>query len=176
MDAKGAIEDLALTIYEEPLSQIRDEPEFPNLDNPLHMIVLLLDCDTEVAMNGVLGFLENLTGRHLGKTIEALERIGAPKSAELLRAVQSCMDKHGVTWARLRGDFEVTDEYQITSFRELHGESLSSFSTEVCQIAGSFQLFNNRSALEDAYGGLCRYTQNRFNLFQMELHKRKKAG
>ena len=151
MNAEEIIQDLAIKIYEKPLSQVREECNFPNLDSPLHLAMLLLDCDTEISMNGMLGFLENLTGRHLAPTIEALERIGAPKSAELLRAVQSCMKKHGVTWAKLRGDFEGTVEYQITSFRQLHGESLDAFSKDIYQIVGKFELFNSYSALEDTF-------------------------
>ena len=176
MNAEALIQDLAIKIYEKPLSQIRDEPEFPNLNNPLHVVVLLVDCDTEISMNGMLGFLENFTGRHLGKTIEALEKIGAPKSAELFRSVQICMERHGVTWAKLRGDFAGTVEYQITSFRQLHGESLDTFSEELCQIVGKFELFNSHSALEDAFGGLCKFVQARVESFQQEIQKRTKVS
>lgn len=122
MDADKIIQELGIEIYQPPLSLIREEAEFPDLDNPLHLIVLLVDCDTEISMNGMLGFLENLSGQHLGKTIEALDTIGAAKSADLFRSVERCMTKHGVTWAKLRGDFEGSTEYQITSFRELHGD------------------------------------------------------
>jgi len=173
MNAEDVIEGLAVKIYEQPLSQVRDEPEFPNLDNPLHVVVLLVDCDTEIAMNGMLGFLENLTGRHLGKTIEALERIDAPKTADLFRAVQSCMKAHGVTWAGLRGDFEGSAEFQITSFRKLHGKSLDAFTEEVSQITGRFGLFNRHISLEDAFSMLCRYSQDRIELLQKEMERRK---
>ena len=175
MNAEDLIQDLAIKIYEKPLSQVRDEPEFPNLENPLHLVVLLLDCDTEISMNGMLSFLENLTGRHLRKTIEALEMIRAPKSAELFRAVQSCMKKHGVTWAKLRGDFKGSVEYQITSFRQLHGESLDSFSKDICQIVGKFELFNSHSALEDTFGGLCKYAQERIGQFHKEIQEGTRA-
>jgi len=175
VNAEEIIQDLAVKIYEKPLSQIRNEPEFPNLDSPLHLVVLLLDCDTEISMNGILGFLENLTGRHLGKTVEALERIGAPKSADLFRAVQSCMRKHGVTYPGLRRDFEEVAEYEITSFHQLHGESLEIFSKEICQTVGRFELFNKDSALEDVFESLQRYAQQRSNLLQKEIQERKSA-
>ena len=173
MDADKIIQELAIEIYEEPLSLIREESEFPNLDNPLHLIVLLIDCDTEIAMNGMLGFLENQTGQHLGKTIEALETIGAIKSAALFRSVENCMTKHGVTWAKLRGDFEGSVEYQITSFRELHGASLDGFSQEIHKIVGSFALFNGHYSLEDSYGALYRHAQSRVELLQNEIQRRK---
>lgn len=176
MDADKIIQELAIEIYQKPLSLIRDEPEFPDLDNPLHLVVLLVDCDTEISMNGLLGFLENLTGQHLGKTIEALGVIGATRSAELFRSVELSMTKHGVTWARLRGDFEGLTECQITSFCELHGASLDSFSREICQLEAGFSLFNSHSSLEDAYGALCGYTQARVERLQNEIQKRKLSG
>jgi hypothetical protein len=172
MNAEEIIQDLAVKIYKKPLSQVRDEIEFPNLENPFHLVVLLIDCDTEISMNGMLGFLENMTGRHLGKTVEALERIRAPKSAALFRAVQACMKKHEVTWAKLRGDFEGSVEYQITSFQQLHGKSLDVFAHEVSQIVGKFELFNPYSALEDTFGGLCEYSQDRVDQLHKEIQKR----
>jgi hypothetical protein len=44
---------------------VRDEADYPDLDNPLHFAMLAIACDTEIAMNGMLGFLENMTGRHV---------------------------------------------------------------------------------------------------------------
>src|SRR6267143_7091204 len=111
MTANDLIQEVGGKIYERPLSMVRDETGFPDLANPLHVVVLLVDCDTEVMMNGLLGFLENMTGRHLGTTIEALKTIGVRGVADQLGAVRDCMTRHGVTWQRLRGDFEGSREY-----------------------------------------------------------------
>jgi hypothetical protein len=172
MDADGIIQELGTKIYEAPLSGVRSEENYPDLTNPLHLATLLIDCDTEVDMNGMLGFLENSTGRHLSRTAEALRLIGAPRSAALLESIQSCMTKHGVTWEGLRGDFAGGAEYQVTSFRELHGEALDAFASEVGGLAGRFSLFNRHYALEDSYGALCRYLDNRMLELRGEIDKR----
>src|SRR6266516_1196275 len=117
MTADDVIQEIGGKIYDHPLSMIRGEADFPDLANPLHLIVLLIDCDTEIMMNGMLGFIENMTGRHLVPTIEALRQIGASAVARQLQAVHDCMTRYGVTWQRLRGEFEGSHEYEITSFR-----------------------------------------------------------
>lgn len=173
MNADALIQELAVQIYEAPLSDVRDETEYPNLCNPLHLVVLLIDCDTEIVMNGILGFLENMTGRHFPKTTEALKMIGAPKCSAVFQSIQDCMTRHSVSWERLRGDFEGTEEFQITSFREMHGECLESFVAEIDELTQSFSLFNAHYSPEDAYGALCVYLDGRLGDLRQEIDKRK---
>ena len=120
-------------------------------------------------MNGMLGFLENSTGRHLEQTIEALRIIGVPQTSGLLGAVSSCMTRHGVTWERLRDDLEGTKEFQVTSFRELHGEALREFSNEVSAISRGFELFHARDSGEDAYDALRNYLEKFEPYFNAKL-------
>jgi len=175
MNADAIIQNIGAEIYRAPLSKTRSEIDYPNLTNPLHLTVLLIDCDTEIEMNGILGFLENSTGRHLKQTIDALSMIGAPKSAAVLDSVQNCMIKHGITWESLRGDFEGTSEYQITSFRELHGESSEAFTCEVLQLTTGFSLFNTYDTLNDTYGSFCQYLDDNLDNLQVEIEIRKNA-
>jgi hypothetical protein len=172
MNADEILQELSIRIYEPPLSNVRTEVDYPNLNNPLHLSILLIDCDTEINMNGMTGFLENSTGQHLAETIQALHLIGASKSGALLDAVQACMAKHGVTWERLRGDFSGAKPYQITSFRELHCEQLRVFAEEVHNMTAHFSLFNTRRSQEDVYGAFCSYTEARLVELQGEIDKR----
>lgn len=173
MNADAIIQKLAVEIYRSPLSKTRSEIDYPNLANPLHLAILLIDFDGEIEMNGILGFLENSTGRYLKQTIEALNLIGAPKSAALLDSVQSCLTKFGVTWESLRSDSAGIVEYQITSFRETHGESSDEWSEEVLRLSGNFCLFNAHYALEDSYGSFCQYLDCMLDDLQTEIEKRK---
>jgi hypothetical protein len=173
MNADDLIQELAVQIYQAPLSSVRFENDYPDLGNPLHLAVLLIDCDTEIEVNGMLGFLENMTGRYLPKTIEALTIIDARTTAAILQSVQACMAKYGVSWERLRADFEGASEFQVTSFREMHGEELDSFVTEVGELAQGFSIFNPRYSAEDAYGALCRHLDARLGELRQEIDKRR---
>jgi len=173
MTADDVIQKAAGKIYQPPLSSVRYESDFPDLANPFHLLILLIDCDTEIMMNGILGFLENMTGRHLVPTIEALQLIGAFATANQLQQIQDCMTRHGVTWQQLRGDFEGSREFEITSFRKLHGPRLDSFASEARAIGRGFSLFYSSSA-ESAYELLCSYLQSRLIELQREIAKRAK--
>jgi hypothetical protein len=120
-------------------------------------------------MNGLFGFLENSTGQHIQKTIEALSEIGAPESAAILDSVKKCMDKHNVIWMRLRGDFEDIAEHEISSSRKIHGYVLDSFYDEVTELAGDFSVFNSS---KDTYSALVDYLEGRAGQLQNEINKR----
>ena len=171
MTANDVIHQVGGKIYDHPLSMVRSESDFPDLANPLHLIVLLIDCDTEIMMNGMLGFLENMTGRHLVPTIEALRQIGVPKVASQLQAVHDCMTRYGVTWQLLRGDLEGGAEYEITTFRKLHGPQLDAFASEVSTLAHGFSLFRPHSD-EAPYDALCAYLESRLIELRREIDRR----
>jgi hypothetical protein len=123
MSVAEILDNLAIQIYEPPLSKLRED--LRSIPKALRIPILIIDFDTEVHMNGILGFLENSTGLYLADTIDALETIAAHDTAETLRAIHRIMSEHGVTVQRLRSDFADATEFEITSFRELHGEELS---------------------------------------------------
>ena len=114
------IEALSIRIYEPPLSTARDR--LREIAEPLRVPILVLDFDTELNMNGMLGFLENSTGLYFPETIEAFDKVGASETVSILRAIERTLERHGVTPSGLRADFAGTEEYQITTFRELHGD------------------------------------------------------
>lgn len=172
MNVDHVIQDISVIIYEEPLAKVRDEFDYPNLINPLHLAILLIDCDTEIDMNGVLGFLENLNGRYLTNVTDVLKKIGAQKSAAVFDSIQVCMRKHNITWEQLRGDFDGANQYEITSFQKLHGSSLDSFANEISEISSGFSLFNSNNSPEDVYSFFVQYLEGIADQFEKEIEKR----
>jgi hypothetical protein len=162
MTADEAIQGIEGKMYDPPLVGIRYQQGYPNLENPLHIVFLLIDCNIEIQMNGLLGFLENGTGEHLNATIDTLSIIGAYRVAEDLQQIYDCMSRHGVTWAKLRGDFEDSKEFEITTFSRTHGDSLRPFTEELREIAPNFDVFSHPSG-EPVYDLLCSYIEPRID-------------
>jgi len=160
MTADEAIQDIGGRMYDPPLVGIRYQQDYPDLENPLHVIFLLCDCDIEIQMNGLLGFLENSTGEHLQATINALSGIGANHAAEDLRRISDCMSRHGITWAGLRADLEDSKEFEITTFAKTHGDRLRPFTEELRSIAPVFVIFAHSSG-DPVYDLLCAYIEPR---------------
>ncbi len=138
--ADHRLQELALAIWASPLAQVRKRSDYPCLDQPLHVAILLIDGDTETQMQGLLGFLENSTGRYLHATVDALERVGATAAMTTLRSVEACMARHEVTWERLQADLTGSAEYQVDTFGRRHRD-LREFTTEVAEVAGRFSMF-----------------------------------
>lgn len=127
--------------YEDRYCAIRQQPSWPSLTNPLHVTLLLTDFDTELYMNGILGFLENSTGAYLDQTIDAFRIIEAEQTAATLSQIRDAMRQHGVSHRTLRSDFHGTSEFQITSFSELHSRS-DDFAAAVGQLADALYLYD----------------------------------
>jgi hypothetical protein len=157
------IEALSIRIYEPPLCTAREE--LRDIAEPLRVPILVLDFDTEVCMQGMLGFLENSTGLFFRETIAAFERIGAVETASVLRAIEKTLERHGVTPVRLRTDFAATQPYQITTFRELHGD-LGTMPNEVEEDARRLYLYGKPGTREPVWSLLEAFVEeNRPALF-----------
>ncbi|WP_417393747.1 DMP19 family protein [Gimesia chilikensis] len=84
MTPEDLLGELSIRIYEPPLSDMREDGRICNAADPVAVLMLILDCDTEVAMNGIDNFIGNSSGRYMRETITALQTIGAQSQAALL--------------------------------------------------------------------------------------------
>jgi hypothetical protein len=146
MSADEILDDLAIRIYEPPLLELRED--LRSVPEVLRVPILIIDFDIEVTMNGILGFLENSTGRYLADTIAALEAIGGNHAAAILRTIRRIMAEHGVTHERLRGDLARLQEFQITTFAEVHGEGLRPMSDAIHEEARKLYLYDSMNDRE----------------------------
>jgi len=161
MSAVEICDSIASRIWEPPLSKLRED--LRSVPEVLRVPILLIDFDTAVTVNGILGFLENSTGFYLADTIAAMEAIGAHGTAATLRTIQRIMAEHGVTHGRLRGDVARLQEGQISSFAKTHGEELSQMADLVDQESNKlyiYDLTHDREG-EDVFGLLSAYIEQR---------------
>jgi hypothetical protein len=133
-DPAAFLDDISVQIYSEPFASYwEDRRELPEV---LRNVVLVIDFDTELNMEGLSGLLENRPGEFLPEMILALEVIGARETADALRSVQVVMAKHGITHAVLRGNFDDLEEFEITTWRQTHGEAATAMLDEVVATVG----------------------------------------
>ena len=161
MSTDEVLDSLAIQIYQPPLSKLRED--LRSISEVLRIPVLIIDFDTEVCMNGILGFLENSTGFYLADTIAAMETIGAHDTAAILGTIQRIMAKHGVTHERLRRDLARMQEWQITNFAESHGEELSQMADLVGQESEKLYIYDRMHDREgeDVFVLLSAYIEQR---------------
>ena len=153
--------ELAIKIYSPPLSTLRDD--LRSIPEELRIPILIIDFDTAVQMNGILGFLENSTGLYLLDTIDVFEAIGASRTANILRTIRRIMSDCGITVEQLREDFANVEEHQITSFSKLHGEKATQMAELIDHEADKLYVYDHSS--EAVFDLLEHYLESRRDRF-----------
>jgi len=120
MTGRELFEEFAVKAYESPLSQHRDSGRIADTSDPVSVIMLVVDLDTEVSMNGVADFIGNSTGRYAGETVRALEAIGCHEDAGLLRQILDVAAQAGMTHEAMQADRSSLPPYALTSFAAIH--------------------------------------------------------
>lgn len=152
------INELVCKMYEPPLSRLRER--LGTLPEPLRVLMLVSDFDTEVLMNGIAGFLENPTGEHLRATIEAFDSIAATSTAATLRSIELTMHKYGITHAMLRSPMARVAEFDILSSSELHAPKTLSMLEAAEALASGLYLYQPEPS-EAVFDLLCLYLESR---------------
>ncbi|MCE2815531.1 MAG: DUF4375 domain-containing protein [Planctomycetaceae bacterium] len=116
------LSDLSIAIYAEPLSGFRDTAAIRDLNNPLAVVMLLIDYETECSMSGIVTLLGNSAGSRLPETITALKLIGCDSHATCLAQIQEIAKQSGMTYDAIQKDRSSLSEFTVTSFHALHGD------------------------------------------------------
>lgn len=168
-DGIRLLNEIGQKAYNQPLCAIRSETDWPTLSNPLHVVLLILDFDVEVNINGLLGFLENTGGQWLDETAAAFQAIGADSTAELLARTRARMVEAGVTFAVLREPSLRGKQYEISSFSERHGSRLDDFADAI-QFIGDGLYVNDSDQIPLRL--LESFVEQHANTIQSELARR----
>ena len=169
--ADELLKQLTVSLYAPPYDKVRHEPAYPDLDNPLHLAALLIDGHAQIKAGGVLAWLESDAGRHLDQTATALERVGAPMAASVLRRVQAVMRTHGVTLASLRADGTGLSAFQLAALDA--PAKAGAFTADVQAVSDGFDPFVGLDHREDPWRSLCGYIAQRLEVLRLELARRR---
>ncbi|MVO99530.1 DMP19 family protein [Paenibacillus lutrae] len=112
-------------------------------------IVLVIDMDTEMNMNGILGFLENSTGLYLNETIEALDRMEAFRDANCLRNIRAILLAYGIQLHARRVGTSHQDLYEVSSGDKPQGTLLKEAAGAIEAEASRMYLYSEHENLFD---------------------------
>jgi hypothetical protein len=125
---------LSIKIYEPPLSEMREDCRICDLSDPVAVLMLVIDFETEVSMSGINIFLGNSSGQYAHETVVALQTIGAQTQAILLQKILIVAANAGMTHDAIQADRSGLEEFSITSFQKLHGDKWDAASHEIQEI------------------------------------------
>jgi len=134
MTASELLSEFSIKIYEPPLSELRDNGTIRDLSNPIAVVMLVIDFDTEISMNGINDFIGNSTGIYANETVAALETIGCSKQAQQLKKVLEIATAAGMTHDAIQQDRSGHSESTVTSFAKLHGDNWDNASKQISDV------------------------------------------
>lgn len=144
-------------MYNDENNNLRDEAIFPKLPRLLLDIILLVDFDTELSMNGVTGFLENSSGKYINETIEVLERIGAYKDAEALKTIKNILKDNNLNTKLLNEDVQRLNQYEVSNFMQIHQITDMKIIDQIESISEKFYLYQEEE--ENIFDKLINYIE-----------------
>ncbi|KIV52192.1 hypothetical protein TS65_25430 [Aneurinibacillus migulanus] len=162
------MEEIALNLYKEENYHLYEKAIFYKLPIVIRDVILIINFDTELNMQGILGFLENSTGLFLDDTIETLERIQAEEDYKILKAIRSILQKNNVSTSDLRVNVDSQEEYSVNNFIETHGSEYDEMADEICKIADRLYLYSEDRNIFD---NLVRYVDTNKSYLIEELTK-----
>ncbi|MET3544881.1 hypothetical protein ABID47_001475 [Paenibacillus favisporus] len=162
------INEIALNLYNEENYHLTERDTFDKLPAVIRDIILVINLDTELNMQGILGFLENSTGLFLNDTIETLQRIQAEEDYDILKAIKSILEQNNVSTQDLRNNVDNQMEYSITSFSETHSSKYDDMVSEISEVADKLYLYDGDRNLFDY---LIQYVDKNKNNLVGELNK-----
>ncbi|MGV2805343.1 hypothetical protein GNF85_17235 [Clostridium perfringens] len=98
--AEDIVGEVCTNLYKEEGSKVKED--FNSFPIWLQDIILLIEFDTELAMSGIVGFLENSTGLMLDETIDTLKRINAIDDYRVMNKIKEILKKNGIEIKVLR--------------------------------------------------------------------------
>ena len=138
-------------IYDPEMTWRGAKEVFRQFPEPLQTILLVIDFDTEVSMNGIFGFLENSTSLYLDETIEAFAKIGALQTSKILAEVKTILKNHQTSTQDLRDEVNQMPLYSVTSFLETHGEYRKEMTAEIEEVTANLYVDSNAVSVEPVY-------------------------
>ncbi|MGG3307802.1 DUF4375 domain-containing protein [Paenibacillus lautus] len=116
--AEDIVGEVCTNLYKEEGSKVKED--FISLPIWLQDIILLIEFDTELAMSGIVGFLENSTGLMLDETIDTLKRINAIDDYRVMNKIKEILKKNGIEIKVLRENINRRSEYEVLKSQEVH--------------------------------------------------------
>lgn len=146
------LDTLSIKMYEQPWSNLKDSllKEIPL--NPICVAMLLIDFETEVAMNGIMNFIGNSSGRYLDETISSLREVSCNMEADTLSKIRAITSNAGMTHEAIQSERSGCKEYSVTSFSQLHGEKCRSVSKEAIEYCQTIDFGHVMDQLLDYVG------------------------
>lgn len=156
------LSEFSIKIYEPPLSEMRDDNRIRDLTNPISVVMLIVDFETEVMMSGIINFIGNSTGAFANETVLALKAIGCDVQASLLQKILDIAAAAGMTHEAIQKERSGVVGYAVTSFTQTHGDKWNDATSLI------FDLYSEVD-YSDMLDQAMKFMEKRFDIFRIAV-------
>ncbi|MBM7568151.1 DMP19 family protein [Paenibacillus sacheonensis] len=140
---------IAMNIYESDYKKLREKESFGLLPVLLQDIILLINFDIELQMNGIIGFLENSSGEFFEETIQALYRIHASEDFKIMSGIKDLLLLNHIDLRKIREDMNSLYLYQVSTSSDLHGRNMNELLDVIATQADGLYLYRKHANIFD---------------------------
>lgn len=125
MSTKSAIDilnDLGLWAYSPDFAGFESSGALRDLGNPVSVVVLISNFDTQIDINGIVDFLGNSSGLFARETVDALKLVNCRSDAEVLSRIIDVAEEAGMTHEAVKRDLAPLEPFTVGTFSDFHGD------------------------------------------------------
>lgn len=166
MSGEEIVGSIAMDMYRAEFASIMERvSELPTV---LRDLMLIIDLDTELTMNGMTGYLENASGQHLREAIDALIRSGNEADAMILKKVDQLLVEQRIKPEQLRENVERLSEHDITTSLQTHGPQIHELLQQVEQESHNLSFVTDN---EESFDLLYQYVDEHKDELKQQLEQ-----
>lgn len=142
------LDKLAVRSQQPPLAAMRDTGAIRTPDDPVAVLMLVIDFDSAVTLHGIVDFLGNATGRYARETVAALRAIGCPTAAAALDEILRVAAAAGMTRDALQKEAAGEFPLPVSRARQLRGGAWAGTVDRIQELCDTidFDLVTDQSA------------------------------
>ncbi len=153
MTAEGMVEAISENLYTEANRALLKPDHLHQLPQLVQDIILVIELDTELSINGMWGFLHNSAGLLLEDMIDTLYRIGALEDYAILNAISGVLSRYERSPQQLRDRAQASSLYEVsslTSVDEAHMKTrMETIAREIQELAQNLYVYDSERNIFD---------------------------
>lgn len=153
MTAEGMVEAISENLYTEANQALLKPDHLHQLPQLVQDIILVIELDTELSINGIWGFLHNSAGLLLEDMLDTLYRIGALEDYAILNAISGVLSRHELSPQQLRDRTQASSLYEVSRLKtadEVHMKPrIETIAGEIQELAQNLYVYDSERNIFD---------------------------
>ncbi len=142
MTAEEIIEAISENLYTASNTVLLQNDLFQQLPQVIQDIILVIEFDTELSINGMWGFLHNTAGLRLNDTIDTFQRIEATEDYAILSSIKDILSQYNISPQQLRDCTKTRHLYEVSSLKHVNDVEIDLMAEAISEQAQNLYVYH----------------------------------